>query len=313
MLGYLRIPGDGKRRRFGDFIDGRQMHLTAVIPTLGREDLINRTVETLLAQSRLPEEIIVSAPRGCDLRELNTRTTNIRYLYGPAGLTAQRNTALDATRDCTDIITFFDDDFLPCRDYLQRVENAFQRQADWVVITGAVYRDGVSNAGLSLAEGLKELAAAENLARVDRGRDCVAAYGCNMSIRADRIGSLRFDERLPLYGWQEDVDFTIQMRRHGRIVRLESLIGVHLGHKAGRVSGVKFGYSQIANPVYLMRKGTMPRARGLSLMARNFAANGIRSIKPESYVDRRGRLKGNIVGILHHLQGRLDPEHILRL
>ena len=30
--------------------------------------------------------------------------------------------------------------------------------------------------------------------------------------------SERFDEALPLYGWQEDIDFTTQIGRRGRLV-----------------------------------------------------------------------------------------------
>ena len=81
-----------------------------------------------------------------------------------------------------------------------------------------------------------------------------------MSIRASMIGDLRFDERLVLYGWQEDIDFTSQLRQRGRVVCVSNIRGVHLGLKAGRVSGERFGYSQVVNPVYLIRKGTVPAA-----------------------------------------------------
>ena len=83
--------------------------------------------------------------------------------------------------------------------------------------------------------------------------------------------------------------------------------------KSGRVSGVRFGYSQIVNPTYLIRKGSIPRAFGVNLMLRNVAANILRSPWPESFVDRRGRLKGNLIGALHLIQGRIEPEYILQL
>ena len=67
------------------------------------------------------------------------------------------------------------------------------------------------------------------------------------------------------------------------------------GIKAGRVSGKRFGYSQVVNPVYLIRKGTIPRASRCRLMARNLAANLVRSLRPEPYIDRRGRLRGNVL------------------
>jgi hypothetical protein len=134
-----------------------------------------------------------------------------------------------------------------------------------------------------------------------------------MSIRAAAIGSLRFDERLPLYGWQEDIDFTSQLRARGRVVGMNTLCGVHLATKSGRISGVKFGYSQVANAVYLVRKGTVPAGFAYKLMARNIAANMVKSVRPEPYIDRFGRFRGNLLAAGHILMGRVDPEYILKL
>jgi len=116
-----------------------------------------------------------------------------------------------------------------------------------------------------------------------------------------------------LYGWQEDIDFTSQLRRFGRIVGLSTLMGVHLGSKSGRESGIRLGYSQVANPVYLMRKGTVPASFALEIMGRNVVANMIKSLWPEPYADRRGRLKGNLLAAGHLFLGRIDPEYILKL
>jgi hypothetical protein len=129
-----------------------------------------------------------------------------------------------------------------------------------------------------------------------------------MLVRATQIGDLRCDERLVLYGWQEDIDFTSQLKRFGRVVGLTTLIGVHLGAKSGRESGVKLGYSQVVNPV-LMRKGTVPAKFALEMIGRNT----IKSIWPEPYADRRGRLKGNLLAASHLIRGRIEPEHILNL
>jgi hypothetical protein len=91
------------------------------------------------------------------------------------------------------------------------------------------------------------------------------------------------------------------------------LRGVHLGIKLGRTSGVRFGYSQIANPIYLIRKGSMPRRHANKIMLRNLAANLARSLYPEPWVDRRGRLKGNLLALFDMLRGRISPNQILRL
>ena len=181
---------------------------------------------------------------------------------------------------------------------------------------GALAADGAGGLGFTFSEGLSLLRDAEKKRsheEVEHIEKHPGAYGCNMSIRAAQIGTLRFDERLVLYGWQEDIDFTNQLLRYGEIVKTGKLFGVHLGAKLGRVSGVKFGYSQMCNPVYLMKKGTMPVGFALELMSRNLIANVAKSMWPESYIDRRGRLVGNMLAIYHILRGKITPEHIMYL
>jgi hypothetical protein len=97
------------------------------------------------------------------------------------------------------------------------------------------------------------------------------------------------------------------------VVCVPEIRGVHLGLKAGRVSGDRLGYSQVVNPIYLIRKGSVPASFALPLMFRNLAANLARSFWPEAWVDRRGRLRGNLLALCHVLTGRIEPEHVLKL
>jgi hypothetical protein len=76
------------------------------------------------------------------------------------------------------------------------------------------------------------------------------------------------------------------------------MTGVHLGVKGGCTSGVRYGYSQIANPYYLWRKGTTRAGGALSQMVRNVLVNIMKSIKPEPWIDRRGRAFGNTNAIV---------------
>jgi GT2 family glycosyltransferase len=290
------------------------MKLFAIVPTIGRRETVTRALRHLESQTRPPDAVIVSAPDRSHVKPFRSERFPITYTFGTKGSCAQRNRALEGAVGRCDIITFFDDDFLPATTYLERLEAAFAEHADWAVIHGNVVVDGVRGPGLRFDDGLRALQAAE--AAPEGGlvvTDHPGAYGCNMSVRAGQVGSLRFDERLALHGWQEDIDFTNQLGRFGRIVRLSSLIGVHLGIKGGRVSGVRQGYAQVVNPVYLVRKGTMPAWFALDLMCRNVAANIARSLRPEPHVDRRGRLRGNLLAAYHLMRGRIEPEHVLKL
>ncbi len=289
------------------------MKLAVAIATLGRREQVARLVEFLGRQSRPPDEIVISAPDATHVALPENPPFPTRAIFGPTGLCAQRNTALDDLGDRFDVIAFLDDDFIPATDYLAGVVSAFAANPDFTVVMGRVIRDGATTAGLDWNEALAALATPESGPPPRPVVDHVGAYGCNMSIRADRIRGARFDERLVLYGWQEDIDFTSRLRARGRVVCVAELRGVHLGLKAGRVSGTRFGYSQVVNPIYLLRKRTMPPGFALRLVTRNLVANLVRSLRPEPYVDRRGRLRGNILALAHVLRGRIEPEHVLRL
>ena len=289
------------------------MKIAVLIPTYGRKALVERMVGQLAQQTRSPDLVVVSAPDETHVPPPQPTRFPVRVVFGPSGSSSQRNTALEACAGQFDILVFFDDDFLPAADYLQRVEQAFRGVRKIAALTGHVIADGAQGPGISFEDGLQLLrsdALGPGQGR-DLNRKIFAAYGCNMAVRTAAIGSRRFDERLPLYGWQEDVDFT--SRLDGDVMLLGALRGVHLGIKSGRVSGIRFGYSQIVNPIYLIQKGTLPAARGIRLMARNVLANITKSVWPESYIDRRGRLKGNLIAAAHALSGRVDPEHVLKL
>lgn len=295
------------------------MKLFVVIPTVGRKELVSRTLAHLERQTRVPDLVLVSAPDETHVQPFNSDRFDVRFVFGRRGSCAQRNQALDAALPQSDIVTFFDDDFLPASDYLERLEYAFANNPDWAVVMGNAARDGARNAGYTFDEGLAELEHLETaeprlpISDLATVTDRVGAYGCNMSVRSSAVGTTRFDERLVLYGWQEDIDFTSQLRSRGRIVGLDVIYGVHLGTKSGRVSGLRLGYSQVVNPVYLIRKGTMPARFAVDLMARNVVANSVKSLWPEPYIDRWGRLRGNVLGLWHVLRGRIEPEYILKL
>lgn len=290
------------------------MQVAVIVPTFGRPAELEQFLSHLDGQTRTPDAVVVSAPDRTHVPPYAPRRYPLSVVVGPSGLCAQRNRAMQVVLPWADIITFFDDDFLPADTYLERLVEHFQRFDDVAAIMGHAAVDGARGATLTFEEGLMALRALEASAVPDEApRDQVGTYGCNMSLRASSIGDLRFDERLALYGWQEDIDFSGRLRRSGRIVSVDDLLGVHLGARSGRVSGVRFGYSQIVNPTYLIRKGSIPRAFGINLMLRNVAANLLRSPWPEAFVDRRGRLKGNVIAALHLLQGRIEPEHILKL
>jgi hypothetical protein len=281
------------------------------IATVGRPRLLGAVVDELTRQARRPDRIVVCAPTSDDVMGIEASSL-IEIVVGPRGLTRQRNAILERVEDY-DVLQFFDDDFISAATYLAEIERGFAAWPDIVMATGNVVADGIIGPGLGIDEARRLLA---NVAPGASSIEPVAnGYGCNMAVRLSAVREVkgRFDERLPLYGWLEDVDFSRQLARIGRIVRLGAARGVHLGIKQGRQSGVRLGYSQIANPIYLSRKGTCPWPQALYIMSRNVAMNLARSLRPEPYVDRAGRVVGNLTAMRDLVVGRLDPQRILEL
>jgi GT2 family glycosyltransferase len=260
----------------------------------------------------MPDAVYVSAPTKDDLP---IRITDIaaKVILGHRGSSVQRNAIIAAARDY-DILLFLDDDFFPDIGYLAEIEKLFQAEPNVVIATGNVVLDGIMGPGISIDDAMAILGPRKyEKTREQPLRDIYNGYGCNMAVRnvTLRESGVLFDEKLPLYAWLEDVDFSRRLSPYGRIVKLNSARGVHLGVKLGRQNGELLGYSQIANPIYLARKGTFSWPRALRQIGKNVTANCLKSIHPERYVDRRGRLRGHIYALCDLSIRRLHPERLL--
>lgn len=278
--------------------------------TTGRAEVLGQTIARLGNQTHQPSKIVISAISERDFEGLKTASVQIDTLMTGKGAAQQRNRIIEML-DPRNIIVFFDDDFVPCDDYLERVLTIFQSHADVMMVTGTVLADGILGQGLSFETAVK-IASGSAPDGAQVLSDVYNGYGCNMAFRADLLldQNIRFDENLPLYSWLEDVDFSRQVGASGRLVRASDVRGVHLGVKSGRTSGLRLGYSQIVNPYYLIRKGTMSAKFGLRLALRNLLANLAKSFKPEPHIDRFGRLRGNLRGLRDILLGTADPRNI---
>jgi GT2 family glycosyltransferase len=218
----------------------------------------------------------------------------------------------------SDLIAFFDDDFVPSQFWMERAHAFLMTYPDVVCLTGRVIMDGAASRGLSWPEGLSCVNKADLSAEPFSAEDCVirddeTPYGCNMAIRAAMLEHITFDERLVLYGWLEDRDFGIRAAAVGRTVWTDAVWGVHLGVRQGRESDLRFGYSQIVNPWYLMEKGTLTPFQTGQNIVRGLLGNALGSILPNPRFDRRGRLRGNFIGIKDIILGRWAPERVVEL
>jgi GT2 family glycosyltransferase len=287
--------------------------VAVVIASCGRPATLEVALQRLAEQTRRPDYIVLSVVSDDDLPDILPKDLPVEVITGPKGTTAQRNRALNRLYGHVEILVFFDDDYVPSRKAIGDIAEAFLMFPHVAGISGRLLADGARGSGIDAA------AAATLVDRADaeRGhRDAPAfvpgvagIYGCNMAFRAAAIDALRFDEKLPLYGWLEDADFAARVP--GVVGRTDAFSGVHCGVKSGRdTKSRRYGYSQVSNPAYLWRKGSLPAGRALGLVMRALAANTAKALRPEAWIDRRGRLAGNIIALGDVLRGRLTPWRI---
>jgi glycosyltransferase involved in cell wall biosynthesis len=242
----------------------------------------------------------------------------VRFVQSRKGLTLQRNTALDNIGD-TDLIAFLDDDMELCPSYLGSMLSLFSDDPEAIVASGRMLADGgrglqVTRAQARILCNDAEIATKDSRPVATKPLDY--GYGCNLMVRASAARANRFDERLSLYAWLEDSDFSYHCTRGRKppVINLSAQC-VHLGWRGGRISGRKMGYSQIINPIYLWRKAHVFSLRHIVVQywMRCLIANcaGVIWGKPEE--DRLNRLKGNMTAMWHLLNGRCDPMRINEL
>lgn len=287
-----------------------------VIASLGRPRTLYDTLLSVATQS-VACEVIVSVTSAEDVSpELAAAMPSVRMVLGPKGAAAQRNTGLKAIRHRPECVLFLDDDVELAPEYCREILSCFQHNPTVAVVNGqdlAAYRypDGITR---SFAKQILANAPAEYSAgrATDAGavKPMNTSYGSLMSLRGDLLGKVFFDQRLVLHGFLEDLDFAMRCLPYGSLARSEYAILVHLGEGSGRVSNARRGYSDIVNPFYIWSKRT-----GFAFRRALFgsARRTVNNVKTALRTRNGSRLKGNLLGWLDAVRGRLRPERILEL
>jgi GT2 family glycosyltransferase len=291
-----------------------RIRLVIGIPTHGRPAILAETIAFLAKQRRQPDKIVVAYAEAEDIAEAVYQFPHVTFLKTPLGLTRQRNAILTWARD-EDILLFIDDDFYLDPQYLTITEQFFVEHPEVVASTGRVLADDMKGPGLSVDQAKSIIAGSNGAECAQQITQVYLAYGCIMCVRLSTVRKheLRFDETLPLYGWYEDWDFSRQLAFFGSVVHISNACGVHLSTKVGRIPGMRLGYSQVANPIYLARKGTFRWSHVLRFILGPCLKNLVRSWRPEPHVDRLGRFYGNLAAFRDLCTGTLSPEQILDL
>lgn len=204
-----------------------------VICTRNRVDDLRRCLDSVAAQSRLPDCVIVvdssdtDATRRVTEAFANRTGPAVRYVRTAPGLTLQRNVGLDHLAASTDVVHFVDDDTVLESGYLCEILAVFETRPDIGGVGGRDVRlpepDPVWYRCLFLLNSRRQgvlLRSGVNVqsATGDSERLVDWLSGCSMSYRCRIIGGMRFDESRSGVGPAEDVDFSARVAERARLV-----------------------------------------------------------------------------------------------
>lgn len=130
--------------------------------------------------------------------------------------------------------------------------------------------------------------------------------------RTDLARATRFEDGFAGYGSGEDLDFSLRIRRHGRLVLAGAARVHHLKAEGGRPDGYDTGYRGLANHHHIHLRSMPSRRRADALwfvyafiMDTLLRASGL--LRPSRRQWTSGFVKGRARFFLHLATGRIDP------
>lgn len=211
------------------------MRTSVIIPTKNRAADFGRTVQTLLAQTHLPEEIVIidqsqddSTKKVVDrfqeeTSRLNDTKPRFVYVYNQSliGVGVARNIGIE--RSSGDLLLFLDDDVILEPDFLAEMLGAYEEDANVGAVSGVITNYPRGSLRERIVEEVFRLGSFRDERqriywKTDRLRNAmpfrVRKFGGGlMSVKRSMLKDLRFDAHYRGAG-SEDIDFTWRLSEH---------------------------------------------------------------------------------------------------
>lgn len=194
-----------------------------IIATKDRPETLRLCLASVVGQDRPPGLIMVVDSSVPDDTEMVARSFDVQYLRSGPGLAKQRNAGLQALPTSVDIVHFIDDDVVLEPGYFAAVAAVFDDPS--VAGAGGVMTNVPAGEGrfvdriffLDSQEPGTLLASGRNIlaSGLVRSSDVDWLSGCSMSFRRQALSAQPFDERI---GYDEDVEISLEVATHGRLV-----------------------------------------------------------------------------------------------
>jgi glycosyltransferase involved in cell wall biosynthesis len=194
---------------------------SVIIPTKNRADDLRRALDSLLIQTRRPDEIVIVDQSSIPVLQSTEFPIPLVYIYAPyiSGAAVARNVAMDQATG--DIWLYLDDDVILEPNYVEEIVASYSPEVSGV--SGIITNYSIPPVSRRLFETVfvrgpfhddrQPVYWHANDLRF-RGPQRVRQFGCGvMSFRASVVRDLRFDTKLTGCSLAEDIDFCARLSR----------------------------------------------------------------------------------------------------
>jgi GT2 family glycosyltransferase len=256
--------------------------ISIVVPTYNRASDLKDLLFSILKQTRLPMEVIITD----DSENFRTRDliAQVRKYFSNKGVTLKylhylRRSSSSAARNrgmtyaTGQIVLFLDDDVVLGKDYIKEILKIYKNNPKAFGVQGYVINTPkLENLSLRLRNQLRRIfflyclekdkcrvlpsGANTYTNQIDKVIQCQWLQGCNQSFRFEVIRNEKFDENLKRYSFLEDVDFSYRLfKKYPNSLYMTPYAKVfHKWSKAERLSVKLYVYTQTVNRTYFFYK-----------------------------------------------------------
>jgi len=221
--------------------------ISVIICTKNRFADFKATIESLIKQTRLPDELIVADSSDTKVISEYLNSSDIpiqfRYFHTTPGLTHQRNVGIE--KSSGDILFFFDDDVDLEVNYIELIEKVFLSDTSLTIgAAGGRISNSEQVGSKSILSWLKRkyfstlryiflqsklgdgkfrysgMPSYPYLRKISGYIECLS--GCSMAFRRQIFNQAQFDEELPNYSLMEDADISKQVLNAGYKIYYEA-------------------------------------------------------------------------------------------
>lgn len=293
------------------------MKLSIIICTLNRYEDLMETLNSIITQTHLPDElIIVDAGKDNWQKEavkekISGINVKLKYIFSGKGLPKQRNIGVQHASG--EIISFFDDDVTLDKDYIKEIlkvykayDNPFLAGVQGIIINSSV-RKGLKKifrmlflVEVSSEKGKPRILPSGHFYKINKPVGIIEtpiANGCT-SFKSSIFKEFYFDEKLKGYALGEDDDFSFRVTRKYKILICPNAKLIHHVSEKERKNDRELSKMQIQNHYYIIKKNKM--CKNILFLYWSFFGRIIIGL----YHDLRGHTFQNTLGYIDGLCNR---------